>query len=113
MKNKYKKKLSNDGLNTLNKIMTNIDKSVNTNFILFDSYSSYKNIQADPWIKNKIDSSNGIWLGDGAGNQVAININDFTMEDRKLNFPYMGVVVKKEFKEIIKCVIDDKGDDHE
>lgn len=109
----YKKKLNQNSINLLDNIMMNVDKYTNSYFIVFDSYPSYKNIQADPWIKNKIDSSNGIWLGEGAGAQIAIQINDFTMEDRKLNFPYMGVVVQKEFKEIVKCAIDDKGDNHE
>lgn len=109
----YKTRLDQNQINLLNAIITNCDKYLNSYFILFDSYSNYKNIQTDPWIRNKISASDGIWLGEGAGNQIAIHINDFTMDDRKTNFPFMGVVVQKEFKEIIKCVIDDEGDNHE
>jgi len=106
----YKKKLNKDNINKLNNIMNNSNRYLNSTFIIFDSYANYKNIQVDPWIKNKIDSTSGIWLGEGAGSQIAIQINDFSLEDRKINFPYMGIIVNKEFKEIIKCMIDIEGD---
>lgn len=106
----YKKKLNKDNINKLNNIMNNSNRYLNSQFIIFDSYANYKNIQVDPWIKNKIDNTSGIWLGEGAGTQIAIQINDFSLEDRKINFPYMGIIVDKEFKEIIKCMIDIEGD---
>ena len=108
----YKKKLNKDNINKLNNIMNNSNRYLNSTFIIFDSYANYKNIQVDPWIKNKIDSTSGIWLGEGAGSQIAIQINDFSLEDRKINFPYMGIIVNKEFKEIIKCMIDIEGDNN-
>jgi len=106
----YKKKLNKENINKLNNIMNNSNRYLNSTFIIFDSYANYKNIQVDPWIKNRIDNSSGIWLGEGAGSQIAIQINDFSLEDRKINFPYMGIIVNKEFKEIIKCMIDIEGD---
>ena len=102
--------INKDNINKLNNIMNNSNRYLNSRFIIFDAYANYKNIQVDPWIKNKIDSTSGIWLGEGAGSQIAIQINDFNLEDRKINFPYMGIIVNKEFKEIIKCMIDIEGD---
>ena len=106
----YKEKFDNQYINKLNSIIGNSNQYINSYFIFFDSYASYKNLEANPWIKNKINKSNGIWLGEGAGVQMAISINNFSMEDRKINFPFMGIIVSKEFKEIVKCVIDDEGD---
>ena len=109
----YKEKLNDNGINYLNAIINNVNNYMNSYFVFFDSYVSYKNIQTNNIIKPKINSSNGIWIGDGVGSQIAIHINNLTMDDRKLNFPFMGVAVSNEFKEIIKCFIDDSGDENE
>ena len=105
----YKSKLNNNEIKLLNYLFNNLNQN-NKKIIIYDAYPSFKNIQMDPIIKNKIDNKNGIWLGEGAGSQIAIHINDFSMDDRKLIFPFMGVSVANEFREIIKCVILDTGD---
>ena len=105
----YTKKMNNNEINLLNNLFTTYVDN-NKTIIVFDSYPSFKNLLMNPIIKNKFDSQNGIWIGEGAGSQIAIHINDFTFDDRKLNFPYMGVAVVREFKEILKCVILDEGD---
>lgn len=106
----YNDKLNTNEINILNNIINNINNYNYSNFVFVDSYSTFKNIQANRWIKSKIDDSNGIWIGEGVGSQIAIRINNLTMEDRKINFPYMGFAVSNGNKEIIKCVIDDGGD---
>ena len=105
----YNNKLNNVEINLLNNFFTIVEQT-NRTVIVFDSYPSFKNIQMNPIIKTRFNNQNGIWLGEGAGSQIAININDFSLEDRKLNFPYMGVVVVREFKDIVKCVVLTEGD---
>lgn len=108
----FKEKLNNNYINKLNIIINNSDSYQNSYFIFLDSYSSYKNLETDPFIKNKINKSNGIWIGEGVGAQLAITINNLDFDDRKINFPFMGFIVSSENKEIVKCVIDE-GDINE
>ena len=107
----YKSKLNDKNINILNKILENINTYNNSYFIFIDTYANYKNIQVNNWINN-INSSNGIWLGEGIHQQIAIHVNNINMEDRQINFPFMGMAIINEQKEIIKCAIDD-GDKNE
>ena len=107
----YKSKLNDKNINILNKILENINTYNNSYFIFIDTYANYKNIQVNNWINN-INSSNGIWLGEGIHQQIAIHVNNINMEDRQINFPFMGMAIVNEQKEIIKCAIDD-GDKNE
>ena len=102
----YRKKLDSKNVNILNDIFNNSNNYSNSYFIFIDTYANYKNLQVENWIK-QVNSSNGIWLGEGITQQIAIRVNNVTSEDKQMNFPFMGMVVCDEQKEIIKCAIDD------
>ena len=78
-----------------------------TNILFVDNYSSFKRLVSETWYQTRVDNTSGIWLGEGLGSQMAINVSNFSMEDRKIDFPYMGFAVKNSKKVIIKCAIDD------
>ena len=59
-----------------------------------------------------MDATNGIWLGTEAGSQMSINISNLTLEDKKIEFDFMGLAVKKGTHTIIKYVVD-TGDNNE
>ena len=87
-------------------IFANVNSYQNSTFVFVDDYSSVKKLQIEGWYRNCIDESNGIWLGDGAGDQMAINIETLTFEDKKISFPYMGFPIYKENHMIVKYVTD-------
>ena len=88
-----KTRLSDTGKQVINNLfmaIANIQKSI---FVLVDNYSSFKNLQLEQWYQTQVDNSSGIWLGANISNQMAIKVNDLTMDDRKIAFPTMAVDV--------------------
>lgn len=81
-------------------------------FMFIDNYSSYKNLQLEPWYQSQVDTTNGIWLGSEVGTQLSINISNLTLEDKKMEFDFMGFAVTKGTHTIIKYVVD-IGDENE
>ena len=78
----------------------------NSTFIFVDNYEDYKKLQLEPWYQSQVDSSSGIWLGTEVGTQMSINITNLSLEDKKLNYDFMGVAVNKGEHVFIKYVID-------
>ncbi len=103
-----KEKLSEKGYNIANNIFLSIDTFQKTYFILIDNLSSMKKLQIEEWYKSKVNNTNGIWLGKDIGTQMLINMNDLTMNDRKLAFPYLGFVINKGNHIVIKHVVDNE-----
>ena len=101
-----KTKLTETGRQILNNLfmaIANIQKSM---FILVDNYASFKNLQVEQWYQTQIDNTNGIWLGANVSSQMAITVNDLTMEDRKISFPTMAFDIVKGKHTIVKYIVD-------
>jgi hypothetical protein len=99
-------KLSNESKSILEQIFIDSSSYENSTFIFVDDYSSIKKLQFEGWYRSCVDESNGIWLGDGANDQMVINIETLTYDDKKVSFPYMGMAIHKENHTFIKYVID-------
>lgn len=105
-------KLTPQGKQIVNNLFMVSNKFERSYFIFVDNYSDYKNLQLEPWYQSQVDTTNGIWLGSEVGSQMSINISNLSLEDKKLNFDFMGFAVKKGSHTIIKYVID-SGDNDE
>ena len=99
-------KLSEENKPIFEKIFMESNTYQNSTFVFVDDYSSIKKLQIEGWYRDCVDESNGIWLGDGAGDQMAINIETLTFDDKKISFSYMGFPVYKENHMIVKYVTD-------
>lgn len=106
-----RKYLSPNGQSVLNHLFASMADITNAHFILVDTYDSYKNLQLEIWYQSNINSLYGIWLGEEVGNQLAINMPALTMEDKKLNFPYMAFTAENGNHIVLKHVIHKKEDD--
>lgn len=104
-----KSKLSEAGNELWNHFMEIMKEYKNVHFVIVDTYVSYRTLQFEPWY-HLIDSSCGIWLGLGIGNQVAFNITELTMEDRKKDFPNIGFSILKGKYTLIKCMVSKEVD---
>ena len=98
----------NMGKQILEKLFEN-ENLYKSNFVFVDTYTSFRNLQTEIWTQ-KIDRNHGIWLGEDASNQLAININNMTMDDRRINFPCMAIAVDNDRYTIIKHVVDVEED---
>lgn len=82
------------------------EKSENTIFIFADHYTSYRKLQLESWYQNNIDNNTGIWLGAGIGGQMILNVNNLSIDDRNLSYPYMALVINNGNYKFIKHVVD-------
>ena len=104
---KIRELLSTDGLAVLNNLFSNSASLKNTNHILIDDYISYRNVQLEEWYQSNVDKSNGIWLGEGIENQLSINVNNLSIDERKMNYFCMAFVVNKGKHVMIRYIVDE------
>ena len=83
-----------------------VSKCKNNTFLFFDDSDKYKQIQAEPWYKDNINNTFGIWLGEDIGLQVALGVMSLSMEDRQNLFPCIGYPIYQGKHMVIKYVID-------
>ena len=105
-----KNKLTEEGIGYYNTIFSNAKKFAKTKIIVIDSYSSYKKIQVEPWYSLCIDTSSGIWLGEGISVQLAFDYNTISEDQRKANFEDMAFIIDSSNPLLIKHVVDKKED---
>lgn len=102
-----KKQLSPNGIAIMNNLFSKIPVIDNSRLILIDSYDSIKPLQTETWYQGNSDNTSGIWLGQGIGSQVAININNLSVDHKKANFECMAFLVEKGQYSLIKYVIEE------
>ena len=102
----YQKMLGETGQIVLNKLLENVNNYSNSKFIIMDVLPSFRNILASEWYQKNVDNSYGIWLDPDASNQILINAPNITLEERKLNFPYIGFTVNNSRHTIIQYMIE-------
>lgn len=77
-------------------------------FVLVDDYKKFKLLKLQPWY-NSIDTTNGIWLGQGLDSQSVLVSNELSEEDKKYNYEGMAYLIKDSTYTLIKTMLD--GDD--
>lgn len=107
-----KNHLNEEGIKIYNAIFSNVKKFLRTKIVLIDSYTSYKKIQIEPWYALAINTSDGIWLGEGIGVQLAFNYTSIKDDDRKASFDHLGFSISNGKPTLIKYVTD-KDDKNE
>ncbi len=103
-----KVRLSADGKNRFNQIFEQLRNYKNSCFITVESIQGLHSIELDGWFHNNVSHADGIWLGKDFANQSIIKTSDFTVEDRKVQFAEMAVVVSRGQFSFVKYVIDEK-----
>lgn len=100
---KFKSSLLDFNLN-IEDLFNNSKKLNNINYIIIDSVDKIKKIEYDTWYRAYVNSSQGIWIGNGISEQFSLKISNVTKELRKEipdNFCY---VVKRGKPELVKYV---------
>lgn len=108
-----KKLLQPQSMEVLNKVLLSINKDSKSKFILVDTYASFKNLGTEVWYQSSVDNTYGIWLGENVGTQLAINITNLSMDDRKIAFMFMAFMVINGKHKIIKHMIENEADFNE
>ena len=108
-----KDKLSDNNRDLIDKIFTDVNRYENSIFLFVDDYASIKKIQIEEWYRSSVDNTYGMWLGPGAGEQMAISISTLSFDEKKIMFPYIGYPIYKGNHMILKYVMDGMEENNE
>jgi S-DNA-T family DNA segregation ATPase FtsK/SpoIIIE len=82
-------------------------KNGNIKYIIVDTIDVIKSINFEPWYKSNVDMSEGIWLGNGIGNQFTLKVTTNSRVLRAEVAPSFGYVIKKGKASLIKLMSDE------
>jgi len=102
---RYKRELSDGGIEIFENIMNNIQKTKQTIFILIDDYDKLRNIKLESWYA-QINNNRGIWIGQGLNNQSLFSVKEINTEDKKYNFEGLAFIIDEGNYKVIKTVLD-------
>ena len=97
-------KISPDRKNEMNTLFANLSDLGVINFVIIDTIDKIKKFTYDSWFKDNYNSSNGIYLGNGLGEQILINTNK-RISEMKEDVPYnFGFVIKRGIPNYVKFI---------
>ena len=79
----------------------------NIKYIIVDTIDSIKGISFENWYKGNSDMSEGIWIGNGIGNQFTLKVTTNSRVLRAEVDPGFGYVIKKGKAELMKLMSDE------
>ena len=100
-------KLSSIEKDKFTKLLAKCKKNGNIKFIIIDTIEAIKSINYESWYKSNIDLSEGIWLGNGIGNQFTLRVTTNSRILRAEIDPGFGYIIKKGKAVLIKLISDE------
>ena len=91
----------------LTTLIDNTKANGNIKYLIIDTIDSIKAINFEPWYKSSIDLSEGIWIGNGIGNQFTLKVTTNARVLRAEVEPGFGYVIKKGKASLIKLMSDE------
>ena len=108
---RYREKLVPAVKAVLQNLFLQSDKLSKSYFILIDNASAFEKLKSEDWFITKLNSNDGIWLGEGIGSQIVLNINSLESNDRNINFENMSFAITDGNYKIVKHIV--SGDKNE
>ena len=100
----FKSKLSEDRQNAFDKFFANISELNVINYIFIDTVDKLKKFNYDSWFKENVNTNNGIYLGNGIGDQILINVSK-RIPEMKEDVPYnFGFIIKTGVPTYVKLI---------
>ncbi len=100
-------KLDDEHKQSFKDIINNNKEVSKINFVFIDSQSNIKKYEYEDWYKNNVDSSSGLWIGSGFGQQFLIKSIISPPNSSKLEKDY-AIIVKNGLPTIIKLINEKK-----
>ena len=88
-------------------LITNAKKNGNIKIIIVDTIDTIKTINFEPWFKGSVDLSEGIWIGNGIGNQFTLKVTTNARILRTEVAPGFGYIINKGKAVLIKLMGDE------
>ena len=102
--NSFKTKLDTDRQNRFAELFNDQYQLNLINFIFIDTVDKLKKFTYDAWFKENINNNSGIFLGNGLGDQMLINVSK-RIPEMKEDVPYnFGFVIKRGIPSYVKFI---------
>ncbi len=88
-------------------IIQNSKAKGNIRYIVVDTIDVIKNINFEPWYKGNADMAEGVWIGNGIGNQFTLKVTTNARALRAEVAPGFGYTIKKGKAEMTKLMSDE------
>ena len=105
--NSYLNKLTSSEKTNFTNLVNNCKSNGNVRFIVVDSIDGIKGIAFEPWFKADADLAEGIWIGNGIGNQFTLKVTTSSRLLRAELQPGFGYDIQKGKAELIKLMADE------
>ena len=96
-------KLDDDHKQIFKDIVSSNRETLKINFVFIDIPSNFKKYEYDDWYKNNIDTNNGLWIGQGFGQQFVVKSIISPSNTTKIEKDY-AIVVRNGLPTIIKLI---------
>ncbi|MBP5678410.1 MAG: type VII secretion protein EssC [Bacilli bacterium] len=100
-------KLGMEEKTQLTDMIGNSKQKGNIRYIIVDTIDVIKTINFEPWYKGNVDLAEGIWLGNGIGNQFTLKVTTNSRILRQEIDPGFGYIIKKGKAELMKLMSDE------
>lgn len=100
---KFIEKLDSEHKDIFYQILNNQRETLKLTFVFIDNPNSFKKYEYDDWYKDNVDSYDGLWIGEGVGQQYAINVNFQPNNSTNIDNDY-GIVVTNGMPVVIKLI---------
>ena len=74
------------------------------NYIFIDSQDKIKKLEYESWYVNNVNTSQGIWIGNGIADQFSLKINSISKEMRQEIPESFCYVIKRGKPDLVKYV---------
>ena len=105
--NTFLNKLSSIEKGKFTTLITDSKPRENIKYIVMDTIDVIKTINFESWYKPNVDMSEGIWLGNGIGNQFTLKVTTNSRVLRAEVPPGFGYVIKKGKAALMKLMSDE------
>lgn len=100
-------KLSSEEKQKFTTLINNSKQNNNIKYIIIDTIDAIKAINFEPWYKSNVDLSEGIWLGNGLGNQFTLKVTTNGRVLRAEIEPGFGYIIRKGKATLMKLMSDE------
>ena len=88
-------------------VINNCKSKGNIKIIIIDTIEAIKTLSFEPWYKSNVDLSEGIWLGNGLGDQFTLKVTTNSRILREEIEPGFGYIIRKGKATLIKLMSDE------
>ena len=93
-----------DKKDSIEQLANSIKKSDNSNLIVIDGFKGIKNAEQSQWFSSIKNSTDGIWIGKGFGNQSIFRVNKITKEMNDSIKNEYGYYIKESEGNLLKFI---------